>query len=343
MKRNFILKRFISTLAVISFLMGGGVTFAEQPKILRLVTDWPAGSNTELVKAVFIDEVAKKTGGRIKIEMYPGSQLVASDNHVDAISSGMVEMAVTQLSEGWPTVAPSLTILGISLFDNSAHAFRSLDGPLGKMLAGELEKKTNTKVLNWTTAGDIDVMGCAPKLIKTPDDLKGLKFRVSSNSDAASCKALGGTPVIIAGSEMYMALQRGTVDGIFITSTRGVEVSRSYEVCKNYTRIPLVVGAQFAFVINRDAWEGLSKEIQEILMSVSAEAREAMLAKLQAGGDRVWKEKMATYPGVKTYHVPENELGLWKEKMLPARMELLEKAVSKDRAKEMLNWLAEAR
>lgn len=343
MKRNSIVMGFIVTLAVATFFLGSSATFADQPKILRLVTDWPAGSNTELVKAVFIDEVAKRTQGRIKIEMYPGSQLVASDNHVDAVSSGMVEMAVTQLSEGWPTVVPALTILGISLFDNSAHAFRALDGPLGKMLADELEKKINTKVLNWTTAGDIDVMGCTPKLIKTPDDLKGLKFRVSSNSDAASCKALGGTPVIIAGAEMYMALQRGTVDGIFITSTRGVDVSKSYEVCKNYTRIPLVVGAQFAFVINRDAWEDLPKDIQEIFMAVSAEAREAMLAKLQAGGDRVWKEKMATYPGVTIYYVPENELGLWKNRMLSARLELLEKAVSKDKAKEMLDWLAKAR
>ena len=343
MKRKSLLAGFVVVLAASSLLIISGEPFAKEPILLRLVTDWPAGSRTKLLKAVFVDKVVEKTNGRVKIEMYPGAQLVKADEHVDAISSGLVEMAVTQLSEGWPTVVPALTVLGISLFDNSAHAFRALDGPLGAMLADALQKKTNTKLLNWTTAGDIDAMGCKPKQIKTPDDLRGLKFRVSSQSDAASCKALGGTPVIIAGPEMYMAIQRGTVDGVFITSTRGVEVSKVHEVCKYWTRIPLVVGAQFGFVINLDTWKALPEDIQKTLTDVAAEAREAMLAKLLAGGDKAWREKMTAYPGVQVYYVPEGEIALWKEKMLPARLELLEKAVSADVAKKILDWLAKAR
>lgn len=343
MKRKSILAGFILVLAISSVLIVNGNVSAEKPILLRLVTDWPAGSRVKLVKAVFADKIVERTNGRVKIEIYPGAQLVKADEHVDAISSGMVEMAVTQLSEGWPTILPALTVLGISLFDNSAHAFRALDGPLGAMLADALQKKANTKLLNWTTAGDVDVMGCSAKQLKTPDDLRGLKFRVSSQADAASCKALGGTPVIIAGPEMYMALQRGTVDGIFITSTRGVEVSKAYEVCKYWTRIPLVVGAQFGFVINLDTWNKLPKDIQTALTEVAAEAREAMLAKLLAGGDKAWKEKMTAYPGARVYYVPEAEIALWKDKMLPARLGLLEKAVSPDKAKQILDWLAAAR
>jgi len=343
MKRKSLVTGFVAVLAVASLLIVSGEPFAQDPILLRQVTDWPAGSRTELVKAVFNDKVVEKTNGRVKIELYPGGQLVKADEHPDAISSGMVEMAVTQLSEAWPSVVPALTVLGISLFDNSPHAFRALDGPLGAMLTDALHKKANTKLLNWTTAGDIDVMGCRAKQIKTPDDMRGLKFRVSSQADAASCKALGGTPVIIAGPEMYMALQRKTVDGIFITSTRGVDVSKAYEVCKYWTRIPLVVGAQFGFVINVDTWNKLPEDIQGILTEVAAEAREAMLAKLLAGGDRAWKEQMANYSGAHVYYVPENEIALWKDKMLPARLELLEKAVSADVAKQIVDWLAEAR
>lgn len=343
MRKEVLLVGFVLVLAVASVLTVSGEPYAKEPILLRMVTDWSAGSRIELVKAVFVDKIVERTNGRVKIEIYPGVQLVKADDHSDAISSGMVEMAVTQLSEGWPSVVPGLTILGISLFDNSAHAFRALDGPLGEMLANSLERKVNTKLLNFTTAGDVDVMASKTKQLKTPNDLRGLKFRVSSQSDAASCKALGGTPVIIAGSEMYMALQRGTVDGIFVTSTRGVEVTKAYEVCKYFTRIPLVVGAQFGFVINLDTWKGLPKDIQNTLTEVAAEAREAMLAKLLAGGNRAWKEKMASYPGVKIYYVPENEIVQWKEKMLPARLKLLEKAVSKEEAKKMLDWLAQAR
>ena len=314
-----------------------------QPILLRMVTDWPPGGRTELVQKAFIDEVVNRTDGKVKIEMYPGSQLITADEHPDAISSGIVDMAVTQLSEAWPTIVPEFTILGISIFDNSAHAFRALDGPLGAMLAEALEEKANTKLLNWTTAGDVDAMGCVTKQIKTPDDLRGLTLRVSSQADAASLEALGGVGEIIAGPEMYLALQRGTVDGVFITSTRGVEVSKAYEVCKYWTRIPIVVGAQFGMVINLDRWNSLPSDIQQILIEVAQETREVMLTELEAGGDKAWAEQMTAYPGMQIYQVPDEEIPLWKDLMLPVRLKLLEEAVPADVAQQMLDWLVEAR
>ncbi len=343
MKRKVLLTGLALVLAVSSLLMACGEPEPTGPILLRMVTDWEAGSRTELVQEVFIDKVVERTGGRVNIELYPGAQLVAANEHVDAISSGIVDMGVSQLSEGWPTIVPEFTALGISIFDNSAHAFRALDGPLGDMLTKALEEKANTKLLNWTTAGDVDAMGCVTKQLKTPDDLRVLTFRVSSQADAVSCEALGGVGEIIAGAEMYMALQLGTVDGVFITSTRGVEATKLYEVCKYWTRIPLVVGAQFGFVINLDTWEALPKDVQETLTEVAAEAREAMLLTFQVGGDKAWSEQMMALPGVQVYYVPEAEIAQWKDKMMPGRLALLEKAVSADTAQQMLKWLAEAR
>lgn len=350
MKKKVLLAGLVLVLALSSLMMAcaepapAPPPTPAQPILLRMVTDWEAGdARVDFIQTFFADEVAARTDGKVKIEIYPGSQLVTADKHVDAISSGLVDMGVSQLSEGWPTIVPELTILGISLFDNSAHAFRALDGPLGEMLAEALEEKANTKVLTFTTAGDVDAMGSTIKQIKTPDDLRGLTLRVSSAADAASCEALGAAGEIIAGPEMYMALQRGTVDGVFITSTRGVGASKAYEVCKYWTRIPIIVGAQFGFVINLDAWEALPKDIQKTLTEVATEAREAMLAELEAGGDKAWAEEMTAYPGVQVYTVPVGEISQWKDKMLPARLALLEKAVSADVAQQMLDWLAEAR
>lgn len=344
MKKKVLLVGLALVLALSSLLMACGEPEPTGPILLRMVTDWEAGdARVDFIQTFFADEVAARTDGKVKIEVYPGSQLVTADKHVDAISSGIVDMGVSQLSEGWPTIVPECTILGISLFDNSAHAFRALDGPLGEMLAEALEEKANTKVLTFTTAGDVDAMGCTTKQIKTPDDVRGLTLRVSSAADAASCEALGAAGEIIAGPEMYMALQLGTVDGVFITSTRGVGASKAYEVCKYWTRIPIIVGAQFGFVINLDAWEALPKDIQITLTEVATEAREAMLAELAAGGDKAWAEEMTAYPGVQVYTVPVGEISQWKDKMLPARLALLEEAVSADVAQQMLDWLAEAR
>lgn len=344
MKKKVLLVGLALVLALSSLLMACGEPEPTGPILLRMVTDWEAGdARVDFIQTFFADEVAARTDGKVKIEIYPGSQLVTADKHVDAISSDIVDMGVSQLSEGWPTIVPELTILGISLFDNSAHAFRALDGPLGEMLAEALEEKANTKVLTYTTAGDVDAMGCTTKQIKTPDDVRGLTLRVSSAADAASCEALGGAGEIIAGPEMYMALQRGTVDGVFITSTSGVGASKAYEVCKYWTRIPLVVGAQFGFVVNLDRWNALPKDIQKTLTEVVKEAREAMLAELQAGGDKAWAEQMTAYPGVQVYQIPEAEIALWKDKILPARLKLLEEAVPADVAQQMLDWLAEAR
>ncbi len=314
----------------------------QKPITLRMATEWTIGPRTELIDNNFVAPIQERTNGVVTVETYHGGQLVKSTEMMDAISLGTIDISEAHLTVEWPTRVPRLTVLGLSVFDNTDHALRALDGPLGTMLADDLEQRVNTKLLTWLSVGDVDAEGCIKKLIKTPADLKGLKLRVANASDAAACEALGGVPAIISSSEVFLALQRGTVDGVYISSTGGVRDLKLYEVCKNWTRIPIVVGAGYGIVMNNDVWKGLTPEIQGIISEAAIGTQEVMADYFKTEADKTWATQFPEF-GVNTYVVPVEDIALWKEPMLGAQKALLEKVVSAEDAKKMLDLIADAR
>ncbi|MCZ7665231.1 MAG: TRAP transporter substrate-binding protein [Thermoleophilia bacterium] len=316
---------------------------APEPVTLRMGVEWPTGDpRTELVAEHFVKAVADASGGLITVELFGGGEIAQAKDINEAIDSNLLDLALTKLSAGWTTAVPELTVLGLSVFDDSGHAFRALDGDLGTELAQALEEKGNAKLLSWITAGDVDAMGLSDGQITTPEDLKGRKMRASSKADAVSCEALGAVPVVIDSSEMYMALQRGTVDGVFITTASGVEKAKLYEVTKYWTRIPIVSGAQLGIVAGADSWEALDPAVQQTLMDAATGTRAAIADWAETGGAKQW-DAVAALDGITTYVVPPDQISVWKDLMRDSQRGLLEEAVSPDEAAHLLDLVIQAR
>ena len=92
--------------------------------------------------------------------------------------------------------------------------------------------------------------------IRTPEDLAGLKIRVSGSAAARAIEALGATPVQMPANEMYNALQTGLIDGI-VTGASAVGDFRLDEVANNYTLGPSLGQISFFFVMNKALYDGL--------------------------------------------------------------------------------------
>ncbi|MDA8235051.1 MAG: TRAP transporter substrate-binding protein [Clostridia bacterium] len=315
---------------------------AAEPVKLRLLTEYSLKDKRGQLVQDFASKVEQETKGQVKIEIYPDGQLYKSSEHIEAVSSGSVEMAVTHFGKGWPQAVPELMILGSGVFDNSAHAMKALDGPLGTKLEKLLEEKAKTKLLGWTGAGNVDAMGATKKQIKKPEDIKGLKMRVPSPSQTAYVEALGGAGVVINPSEAYLALQNGTIDGVFSTTPSGVVMSKLYEVTKFWTRVRLAVGVEHGIVINQDAFNKLPQDVQKVLGEVAKESGKTLISELEAAGEQEW-EAVAKSQGVQVYRIPEAELAIWKEKLAPARLKVLEKALPKETVKELMDLAAQAK
>jgi len=320
-------------------------TGAAGPITLRLATELRPGSPSEQFVEAFAQKVNERANGRVKVEVYPGDQLVKAAQYPDALPAGTIEMALADFSKGWPAIIPEISVLQLPVFTDVGHELRALEGSLGERLGKLLEEKANTKVLAWTTTGMPDAMGCTKRLIRKPEDLRGLRLRVAGDLDLAQARALGGSGAQIAPTEMYMAMQRGTVDGVFLTTAEGVLALKLHEVAKYWTRVPVGLLAspiKHGFAINLAAWSQLPEDVQKVLADTAQETASAMIEELIAQANRQW-EQIAQQPGVQVYQVPQGDLTQWKERLEPTNTEYLEKAVPKAVAQELLDMIAAAK
>jgi len=179
------------------------------------------------------DRLTEKSGGKMKIQIYPSEQLGPERTCVELLQIGSLDITKVSAAvmEGF---SPNYRVLGLPyIFRNSEHAHKVLDGEIGKDLLLEGEKIW-LRGLCFYDAGSRSFY-TKDKPIQTPDDLKGLKIRVmKSNTAVNMIKSFGGSPTPISWGELYTALQGGVVDGAE-NNPPSFYLSHHYEVCKFYS------------------------------------------------------------------------------------------------------------
>ena len=274
---------------VMLFLVGTPLSWGKMTTI-RMSSEWPAGdARNALIEKTVVKPFNDAAAAKAKIELYGAGELTKAMNMVDAMDSRLVDMGVSKLAGGWPSVVPDLALLSLPVFDGPAHTYKALAGDLGVYLDQVTQKKVKVKIIGYLTAGEVEAMGCVSKLFKSPGDLKGLKLRAGSKTDAVSCESFGAIPTIIDSGEMYLGLQRGTVEGVFITIPQMVLKTKIIEVCKNWTQIPIVSGIQFGVVSNLEVWNALPKDLQAKLTALAGDLTRAMAASSREAADKAWE------------------------------------------------------
>ena len=136
----------------------------------------------------------------------------------------MVETGLVPVNK-WSGMIPATDVFEMPFFFKDLTSIKKfLDAGAGDLLDREFQKKA-VKTLFWVDYGYIQFFNNKRPLTK-PDDFKGLKMRTFSSGDAETLRALGAAPTVMSSSEMYMALQRGTVDG----ATTGMPAAVSRKV-----------------------------------------------------------------------------------------------------------------
>ncbi len=204
--------------------------------------------------------VEEKTNGKYEIELYDSYKLGSMESSYQGLQVGTVHFLVegpSNLSNFIPMF--QLFDMGF-IFPNADIADQVLCGPIGDKILKEATNKVSTPLcflrnndrVLWTT-----------KPITSLDDLKGLKLRGSSSkSHIALLKAMGMTPIPMAGSEVYTSLQQGVVEGVDVTLGYGV-ASRWYEAAPNLFLSNHVYLPQLLYVSTR-WWNKLPEEDRAI-------------------------------------------------------------------------------
>jgi len=263
------MRQLILAAISVAALALAGPAAAQSPIIIKfshvVASNTPKGAAAEKFK-----ELAEKyTDGKVKIEIYPNSTLYKDKEELEALQLGAVQMLAPSNSKFGPIGVREFEVFDLPYILPDLPTLRKVtDGPLGAKLLKLLQPKGMTGLAYWDNG--FKQMTANKKLI-SPDDYKGLKFRVQSSKVLeAQFRALGAIPQVMAFSEVYQALQTGVVDGEENTASN-IYSQKMHEVQKyltttNHGYIGYVV------VVNKKFWDGLPADIRGQLEKAMKEA-----------------------------------------------------------------------
>lgn len=220
----------------------------------------------------FADRVAEQldemTGGRITVQVFPASQLGNNSELLEQLQFGTLEMAISSVAFlGAFTDTTALLDLPF-LFKNEAAAEEVLDGEIGQSIFADLEA-SDFHGLAWLSTGWRHLT--ANKEIHNPEDMKGLKIRVMENQMHIDFwNGLGASAVPMAFSELYTALQNGTMD-CQENPYANINGNRLYEVQKYIIETGHIYDTS-PLLASKSWWDSLSASDQELITQVITES-----------------------------------------------------------------------
>lgn len=225
----------------------------------------------------------KASGGAIKLQIYGNAQLGGERELAEGTRLGSIDMSSVAADGPLPAWVPELQALGLPfLIRDREHAYKVLDGPVGKEFEKKLEAQ-NLVVLTWWELGFRN-MTTKNKPINGPDDIKGLKMRVQESKVWIEfMKALGAIPTPIPFNELYTALQQGVVDGqenpvITITAMKFYEVQKQVALTEHvYTALPVLASKKW--------WDGLKPEQRKVILETAKQSQDLQRKSTIKAGD----------------------------------------------------------
>jgi len=266
--------------------------WAQSPVTIKfshvVANDTPKGKGSLKFK-----ELAEKyTGGKVKVEVYPNSQLFKDKEEIEALQLGSVQMLGPSTAKFAPLGAKEFEALDLPwLFKDEAQYAKVMKGETGKWLFKKLESKGILGLAYWDNGFH---MVSANRPLLMPADFQGLKVRISGSKIADQYfRLVGSIPQIMAFSEVYQALQTGVVDACENTASNYL-TQKFHEVQKHIT-MSYHAHLQYAVIVNQKFWNGLPPDIRKELdkamdeatdytNSIAVKENEDALAEIKASG-----------------------------------------------------------
>lgn len=243
--------------------------YADQAIIIKfshvVAVDTPKGKAAEYFKKL----AEEKTKGRVRVEIYPNSQLYKDKEELEALQLGSVQMLAPSLAKFGPLGAKEFEVFDLPyIFDDYAALHRVTEGAIGQGLLKKLDSKGIVGLAFWDNG--FKEMS-ANKPLHTPADFRGLKLRIQSSKVLdAQMRALGATPQVMAFSEVYQALQTGVVDGTE-NPVSNFYTQKMHEVQK-YLTLSDHGYLGYAVIVNKPFWDGLPPDIRAQLQAAMKDA-----------------------------------------------------------------------
>ncbi|WP_430886703.1 TRAP transporter substrate-binding protein [Janthinobacterium agaricidamnosum] len=299
--------------------------YAQAPIVIKfshvVATDTPKGQAAERFKQL----AEKATNGKVKVELYPNSQLYKDKEELEALQLGAVQMLAPSLAKFGPLGVKEFEAFDLPyIFPTKTALYNVTEGEIGKSLLKKLEPKGITGLAYWDNG--FKVMS-ANKPLHTPADFKGLKMRIQSSKVLdAQMRALGANPQVLAFSEVYQALQTGVVDGTE-NPPSNMYTQKMHEVQKHVT-VSNHGYLGYAVIVNKKFWDGLPPDIRTQLEKAMREATTFEKAIAQRDNDQAL-DAIKKAGKTQIYTLTVQEQAEWRKALAPVQ-KAMEGRIGKD-------------
>lgn len=255
------MKRTVCLAIGLFLIFGFMATKAQsQPIVLKAVTAFPKNHMNNDPVPIFIDKVNKRAEGRLKIDWLGGPEVIKSFDQIVALKGGAIDMILYYPFGYMKSLMPECEAKGSSELaeweERKTGAF--------ELWCEIFEKRVNAQYLG-RFHNMLKFTFFSNKLIKSIDDIKGMKIRVMPLY-IPFFRALGASPVTIPPDEIYTAMERGVVDGFMYVNV-GPASWGLHEVTK-YSIEPGVFQMEPATMVNMDRWKKIPPDLQALMMEI---------------------------------------------------------------------------
>ncbi|MDR1519034.1 MAG: DctP family TRAP transporter solute-binding subunit [Planctomycetota bacterium] len=269
---------------------------------------------------VFAKHVSDNTNGAVTIQLFPDSVLGGTDSQIGQVKSGTLDITLSG-SGNFAGMIPSLNVFDVPfLFRDYDHVDKVMDGPIGRAIMDDAETQGFKGMSLWENG--FRALTNRRNPARTPDDVKGLKIRVPGMPMHVECwRLLGANPVPMNYSEVFTALETGTIDAqdhpIPIAYSSRFYEAQKYLSVSNHAYTPLLL------VMNLNRFKSFTPDQQKIIMEG---AHLGALAQRKFARDNVDKyiEEIKDY-GLEVIYAKEIDMKPWADKVMPGMIAFIEK------------------
>ncbi len=279
-------------------------TPAPKKIVLTAVTNFPLTNYNVDGFVHWAELVNKRAKGELEVVIKGGPEVVTAKESLPALEGGMIDVLHFK-QIGGPAISLATDCAPVD-FDTCFDIWR--DKEFLSLMDKFYREKHNTVVLGDAGNTNLFHIGTTKKPVSKLEDLKGLRIRSHGGAAAVAVKKLGATAVKVPTAEVYIALQRGVVDGA-LRPLKSMFDLKEYEIIRHVVR-PHVFQCTSMILINQDAWNKLPTHSQNLLTDAVIE----MGKWAHAYYARFEKETVGTLQdkGVKFHSLSTEELSRWR-------------------------------
>jgi TRAP-type transport system periplasmic protein len=251
-------------LAIVVFLLSGVPVHGAAPEKvieLRLAHMFPLGSPSAIHMERWGEKLATESKGRLKIRIFPVNTLLPAPEIFDGVARGAADIGFSfrYLPKAYAIGATMPFILGAPDSYTASKVYDDLWKKFPKVMNEEWKQ---ARVL-WLAASSPQMLH-TKKLVRTPEDMKGLQIRVPSKEMGDTIKDMGGAPAFMPTADFVVAIEKGTVDGATIhpEAVHDNKIGGKVKYCLD---ISLGCPTPVQMTMNHDAYNKLPADLKSVI------------------------------------------------------------------------------